>query len=233
MHDQRVEEDPRPLCVAEERSPNGTTRSTRGARPKMYRQTSVTGSRSTIIGSATSRWVLPHPWVLLGKERKSSWCKPRHRHKEEEKVGRLLGHRTLKQLTVKKHLLELLMASDADWLPHDSRESAVLGFALGTSWKATGFRGLASGAQDSVQCLPRDPQGVQMNLKGPRTPSVRKSWRGNRGVWAELNSHERRRPAADGERYPTKEDETEEHLAPLVDIGHPYHSQPLLEWADR
>ena len=62
---------------------------------------------------------------------------------------------------------------------------------------------------------------------------MRKSWRGNRGVWAEVNRHERRRPAADGELYPTKEDETEEHLAPLVDIGHLYLSQPLLEWADR
>ena len=52
-------------------------------------------------------------------------------------------------------------------------------------------------------------------------------------VWAELNSHERGRPAADGERFPTKEDETEEHFAPLVNMGHPYLSQPKLEWVSR
>ena len=75
--------------------------------------------------------VLPHPWVLSGKEQESSWCKPCHRHKGEEKLGGF-GAQTLKQMIVKKHLLELLMARDADWLPQDSRESAVLGFALGT-----------------------------------------------------------------------------------------------------
>ena len=66
----------------------------------------------------------------------------------------VLGHRTLKKLTVKKHLLELLMARGrrlvASGFPRVSRPRVCV--------------------QDSVQCLPHVPNGVQMNLKGPRAP---------------------------------------------------------------